>query len=1249
MVLKCKMCGGDIHFIDETVSIVECEFCGTAQTIPKVDNEKKITLYNRANFLRIGSEYDRAALVYESILIDFPSEAEAYWGLCLCDYGIEYVDDPVSGKKVPTCHRTKVQSIMQDSNFLLACENADAVALEFYQEEAATIDQLQKDILYTVSNEDPFDVFISYKETDADGNRTEDSVLAQILYDALTEKGLKVFFSRITLRSKLGQQYEPIIYGALLSAKVMIVVGTSLEHYEAVWVRNEWSRYLDMMKTDRQKNIFFCFKDIDPYKDIPVEFRNCGLQAQTMGYVGWWQDTTSFVLNLLGKNQQHFPTGNHNENSNSIPLDISSYIKTGKIALKDKNWTKASSAFMKALEIDAECAEAHLGEYLARNHTSTLEELDASNAYFGDLGWQHMLEYADDTLKQRIQNLKSKWDDDWKRCAERVAKAREKTRIVRNMLAANAKGYIALKTDGSVVCVLKDNARVYLGWSKIVSVAAGETEQYGSIFAGIRSDGSIRMATVDFIGHIKLLQTDKLFSQPVKQLYIAQNHILALLQDGTLEACGSNEHGQCNVLGWHNPVSVAVGDEFSAAVSDDGTILLAGEIAKRDEIQNWKDITTLIAHRNELIGLDKYGRVLSNWPNTYAIDEFNILSEIIDVTGSSCIDRHYLQANGNVLYLGYEDKRASTDLRLSGMAAFTEPDGTISDFGIGIDFFGNLRALEKYVDGKHEKTIFDFDSSYDDKLFDDLEHIESEFSSHQKWLNADSWEKAFRNHKAVQSMVACNGSAIAAVKSDGTLFVLADEDMDFMWVQASSWTRLVAISISDELIAGLRDDGTVLLLDNLGHSISEEISDWQSIIQIAVQQDHIAGLSNDGHVYTYCHNSLNHHDTCTWDQIIRIYEDSNHTLGLRNDGTVLYADNQTSRTILHNILDVLDSRSIDSPICITADHEILHANCFDFDMTELVQYQSIGLNNSTYLCSDGSLFHRGQKLVFERHDRVFGNTERYNDFLAFTTDSLGKKCVAITKLGHLAVWGVDLTTEQKQKIYECHLFKGFDVENLAEERQAYFDAAEKMSNFYLAMQYRETIEIEQARLETLRTIKAEEDRLYSAECERDTIMSSPFRFLKKKEIERLTSIINICHERITNLKAERPEKKKWYGPFPIDERKNDYEIECQSCGRMNHLIFVRMSEYGYPIAYCDECLIKQNRYCVVCGEFDLNEQSNGSYTVSGAYVCPKCYQKAQGRQAIIGSILGKCSSCKVAHAPLWLSGKELYCEKCKSK
>ena len=144
-VFKCKMCGGDLHPDTESTTC-ECEFCGTVQTVPSDAGEKKTNLFNRANRLRMNAEFDKAAAVYESIAAEYPEEAEAYWGLCLCAYGIEYVDDPATGEKKPTCHRTLPTSIMEDVNFEQACDNADAIARRVYREEAKAIDRIQKDI-----------------------------------------------------------------------------------------------------------------------------------------------------------------------------------------------------------------------------------------------------------------------------------------------------------------------------------------------------------------------------------------------------------------------------------------------------------------------------------------------------------------------------------------------------------------------------------------------------------------------------------------------------------------------------------------------------------------------------------------------------------------------------------------------------------------------------------------------------------------------------------------------------------------------------------------------------------------------------------------------------------------------------------------------------------------------------------------------------------------------------------------------
>lgn len=285
-VVRCKMCGGDL-VIEPGSTIAECEFCGSRQTVPTGDDEKKLQQFERAEWLRRSCEFDKAAGVYETIVSEYRQESEAYWGLVLCKYGIEYVDDPATGKKIPTCHRSSYESVMDDPNLEQALDYADVVARRQYREEAKQIEELRKSILAVSSNEQPYDIFICYKETDAEGNRTVDSVMAQDLYTALTEKGYRVFFSRVTLREKLGEEFEPYIFAALNSAKVMLAIGTDYEYFNAVWVKNEWSRYLKICAADKSKHLIPCYKGIDAY-DMPREFKP--LQAVDLGQMGAVQD-----------------------------------------------------------------------------------------------------------------------------------------------------------------------------------------------------------------------------------------------------------------------------------------------------------------------------------------------------------------------------------------------------------------------------------------------------------------------------------------------------------------------------------------------------------------------------------------------------------------------------------------------------------------------------------------------------------------------------------------------------------------------------------------------------------------------------------------------------------------------------------------------------------------------------------------------------------------------------------------------
>ncbi len=370
-VFKCKMCGGTIEF-EQGATVGVCDSCGSKQTLPRLDDDRKANLYDRANHFRRNNDFDKAMGIYEQILNEDNTDAEAYWSLVLCRYGIEYVEDPQSHKRIPTVNRAQFTSIFADEDYRSALNYADIYQKGIYEEEAKTIDEIQKGILEISSKEEPFDVFICYKESDANGRRTQDSVLATDLYHQLTQEGFKVFFSRITLEDKLGTAYEPYIFAALNSAKVMVVLGTKPEYFNAVWVKNEWSRYLALVKNSNGKKMLIpAYRDMDPY-DLPEEFSH--LQAQDMSKLGFMQDLIRGIKKILSAEEPKATVKEtvvvNQGTANAAPL-----LKRAFMFLEDGNWKEADEYCEKVLDQDPENAEAYLGKLMAELHTRTRDTL----------------------------------------------------------------------------------------------------------------------------------------------------------------------------------------------------------------------------------------------------------------------------------------------------------------------------------------------------------------------------------------------------------------------------------------------------------------------------------------------------------------------------------------------------------------------------------------------------------------------------------------------------------------------------------------------------------------------------------------------------------------------------------------------------------------------------------------------------------------------------------------------------------
>ena len=121
----------------------------------------------------------------------------------------------------------------------------------------------------------PYDVFISYKQSNETGELTKDYEMAKQLYDALASRGYRVFFSAKSLEQIGSSRYKADIDEALDSSKSMIVVLSQADYANTQWVKYEWdSFYNDFLSGMREEaNLFTLTEDFD-ITTLPRTLRN---------------------------------------------------------------------------------------------------------------------------------------------------------------------------------------------------------------------------------------------------------------------------------------------------------------------------------------------------------------------------------------------------------------------------------------------------------------------------------------------------------------------------------------------------------------------------------------------------------------------------------------------------------------------------------------------------------------------------------------------------------------------------------------------------------------------------------------------------------------------------------------------------------------------------------------------------------------------------------------------------------------
>ena len=245
----------------------ECLYCGRqVATSTLIDGEISGQLSLAREAIEQDYDFQRAFELSHGILEKHPDSQEANWVALLSENQIIYIQNG-SGDYVPTFLDAEERSLT-DSKYYKALD----------KERKEKADVIEKKRLETVAEMNkvkgqPYDVFISYKQhhgEDGNGTLTEEADVAQQLYNQFIKddrtRHMNIFFDKESL-GKNNAGWEPHIYSAIKTAKMMVVVASSIENINARWVKNEWMRFLKYRARGDKKEIIVLGttkNDVDP-------------------------------------------------------------------------------------------------------------------------------------------------------------------------------------------------------------------------------------------------------------------------------------------------------------------------------------------------------------------------------------------------------------------------------------------------------------------------------------------------------------------------------------------------------------------------------------------------------------------------------------------------------------------------------------------------------------------------------------------------------------------------------------------------------------------------------------------------------------------------------------------------------------------------------------------------------------------------------------------------------------------------
>lgn len=476
--------------------------------------------------------------------------------------------------------------------------------------------------------------------------------MANDMYHQLIKEGFKVFFSRITLEDKIGTAYEPYIFAALNSAKVMVVLGTKKEYFNAVWVRNEWSRYMALIRAGAEKTLVPAYRDMDPY-DLPEEF--AFFQARDMGELGFMQDLINEIRGTTGidvpKTQIDVESAGTEGGRNIYNL-----TRRAQMFMEDGDFERAYEYLDRVLDINAEYAPAYVGKVQAAMRLHNEEDLRSClTKYDNTPDWQKAIRFAEAEWKERYIGY--------------ALEAKEKREGTINELLKQTRLFLwnggfdkALESIDKIINYDDECAIAYV--LKTMAVMALRSEEELGTCLNIFEDtpdwkNAMRLANPEqkerfekYVLNARKTRQDRRneITHGRPTLVAGTFHTVGLKRDGTVLAVGENTDDQCDVKDWSNIIEIAAYGENTVGLKSNGTVVAKG--LNDDNFDDWTDIVAVSSGAYHTIGLKSNGTVVAVGDNDEGQCNVDNWTDIVAIAGG---EHHTLgvKSDGSVLAVGH--------------------------------------------------------------------------------------------------------------------------------------------------------------------------------------------------------------------------------------------------------------------------------------------------------------------------------------------------------------------------------------------------------------------------------------------------------------------------------------------------------------------------------------------------------------------------------------------------------------------